>query len=337
MADKIKIAINWASACGGCDVSLLDIEEKIFDIVSIADIVFWPVAMDFKRKDLMDAPNKSIDIGLFNGAIRSTEQAEDAEILREKCKVLIAYGSCACFGGIPGLANVSNKEEIFQEVYQKTPSTVNPDNVYPQEECTVNDMKLELPGLFDTVQSLHQRVDVDYYLPGCPPPTERILDAVQVIAAYAQQGDLPPKGAVIASEKAMCDTCKRIKTRTPERISTIYRPHEIIADENICFLEQGILCMGPFTRDGCTHSCINANMPCRGCFGPLSTLYDPGAEALSTFGSIVGEAQEDFQTRAQIVKSVNTIKDPLGTIYRFTFPCALVNRTLKDEKNDMGA
>jgi len=331
MSDKIKIAINWSSACGGCDVSLLDIEDKIFDIVSIADIVLWPVAMDFKRKDLIAAEEKSIDIGLFNGAIRSSEQAEDAEILREKCKVLIAYGSCACFGGIPGLANVADKDQIFQEIYKETPSTVNNENIYPQAEHYVNNIKLELPEFFDTVKALNQVVDVDYYLPGCPPPSPRILDAVNVIKSYAAGESLPPKGTVIASNKALCDTCERVKTRTTNRISKIYRPHEKHIDKNLCFLEQGILCMGPFTRDGCEHTCINANMPCRGCFGPLENQIDPGADALSSFGSIVGQSGEDFQTRAEMIKQVNNIKDPLGTIYRFTFPCALVNKTLKDE------
>ncbi|MBW2646317.1 MAG: oxidoreductase [Deltaproteobacteria bacterium] len=330
MTDKIKIAINWASACGGCDVSLLDIEEKIFDIVAVADIVYWPVAMDFKRDDILAMGKDSIDIGLFNGAVRSSEQAEDAEMLRERCKVLIAYGSCACFGGIPGLANVSDRQGIFDVVYKDTPSTVNPKDVTPQTSCEVDGETVTLPGFFDTVMALHQVVDVDYYLPGCPPPTERILDAVNVIANYAERGELPPKGAVIASNKALCDECERVATKTGERITKVVRPHETVADQKLCFLEQGILCMGPFTRGGCGTTCINANMPCRGCFGPTKELLDPGAEALSTFGSIVGAGGEDFVTRAQMKAAVNNIKDPLGTFYRFTFPCALINRTVKD-------
>lgn len=330
MDNKIKIAINWASACGGCDVSLLDIEEKVFDIVAAADIVYWPVAMDFKRNDILAMGKDSIDIGFFNGAVRSSEQAEDAELLRDRCKVLIAYGSCACFGGIPGLANVSDRKGIFDVAYKETPSTVNPENVMPQTSCEVEGGTITLPEFFDTVRALHQVVDVDYYLPGCPPTEARILDAVNIIAGYATNGTLPPKGAVIASEKALCDECERVTTKTGIRIEKIVRPHETVADQKLCFLEQGMLCMGPFTRGGCGASCIKANMPCRGCFGPTEQLFDPGGEALSTFGSIVGAGGEDFVGRAQMKGAVNSIKDPLGTFYRFTFPCALIHRTVKE-------
>jgi len=332
MNDKIKIAINWAAACGGCDVSLLDIEENILGVVDLADVVFWPVAMDFKREDLKARPDASVDIGLFNGAVRTTEQAEDARLLRAKCKVLIAYGSCACFGGIPGLANVSDRQGIFETAYELTRSTVNPGRAFPQEVCSVSGGEVTLPGFFDTVRALNQAVEVDYYLPGCPPNTERILDAVGVIAAYAKGEELPPKGATIASAKALCDECPRISTKTSSRIERVVRPHETVADPEKCFLEQGIICMGPFTRGGCGATCIAANMPCRGCFGPTQALLDPGAEALSSLGSIIGPGQEDQMTRAEIRTPVLDVKDPLGTLYRFTLPCGLINRTVKDGK-----
>ena len=110
---KIKVAVSWAAACGGCDVSLLDIEERILDLTAIADIVYWPVAMDFKVGDFTALPDESVDFGLYNGAVRTDEHADMAQAFRDKCKVLVAYGSCACFGGIPGLGNLSGREEIF--------------------------------------------------------------------------------------------------------------------------------------------------------------------------------------------------------------------------------
>ena len=331
MTKKIKIAVYWSASCGGCDVSILDTEEKVLELAEIADIVYWPVAMDFKFADFVALPDGSVDIGLFNGAVRTSEQLEQAEIFRRKCKVLVAYGSCACFGGIPGLANLTNREEIFDVAYQATPSTENPEEIRPTVRSTVDGFDLDLPEFFDEVRSLDQVVKVDVSLPGCPPPNERILDLFGVAAKYVETGALPPDGFVVASDKALCDSCPRNGTRTGGRIAEIKRPHEIAADPNRCFLDQGILCLGIATRGGCESSCIKANMPCRGCFGPTPDMLDPGAEALSAIGSIAGEANENDVPSHKMKKAVRSVRDPVGTFYRFTLPNAFLNRRVKDE------
>ncbi|MCP4677797.1 MAG: oxidoreductase [Deltaproteobacteria bacterium] len=331
MAQKIKIAVYWAASCGGCDVSLLDIEEAILDLAKIADIVYWPVAMDFKWDDFQKLPDDSVDFGLFNGAVRTSEQEEGAKVFREKCKVICAYGSCACFGGIPGLANLANREEIFDVAYKTTPSTENPDDLRPETECMVGDCKLTLPAFFNTVKSLPQVVDVDAFLPGCPPPTERVLDLVNVVAKYVESGDVPEAGTVIALDKALCDVCPRQESREAGRIEKVHRPHEVVADPSTCFLNQGILCMGLATRGGCGATCIQANMPCRGCFGPTSSMLDPGAEAMSAIGSIAGAANENDVEEHKMKKAVRSIWDPVGTFYRFTLPSAFLNRAVADK------
>ncbi len=287
--------------------------------------------MDFKREDLERLPDGAVDFGLFNGAVRTSEQEEDAELFRRKCKVLVAYGSCACFGGIPGLANLSNREQIFDVAYGTTPSTDNPEGLRPETEWSVNGHQLTLPAFFDTVESLSQVVDVDVILPGCPPPTERILDLVDGVARYATDGEIPVPGTVIASDKALCDVCPRKETRQGGRMATIVRPHEIVADPSRCFLDQGILCMGIATRGGCGATCIEANMPCRGCFGPTSEMLDPAAEAISAIGSIAGEANENDVAAHEMKKAVRSIRDPAGTFYRFTLPSAFLNRAVRDE------
>jgi len=99
----IKLAFYLAATCGGCDVATLDIGERILDVVDIADIVLWPVAMDFKYRDVEKMEPKSIDLCLYNGAVRSSEHEEIAEMLREEAKVMVAFGSCACFAGYRGL------------------------------------------------------------------------------------------------------------------------------------------------------------------------------------------------------------------------------------------
>jgi F420-non-reducing hydrogenase small subunit len=312
---KPKLALYWAAACGGCDVAVLDTNEKILDIANLADIVFWPIAADFKYHHVRAMADKSIDLCLFNGAIRSDEQAGIARLLRDKSKVMVAFGACACFGGIPALANFASREEIFKLVYGDAPSNENGNGSVPLTHVKVPEGELELPELFDTVQTLEQTVPVEYFVPGCPPPVDLILKLVDLYAT----GKLPPAGAIVASDKALCDECKR--TKTEKKISRFYRPHEIIPDPEKCLLEQGIICMGPATRGGCGLRCIEANMPCRGCFGPPPGVPDQGVKMLSAIASIYqGESPED------IGKMVAEVVDPAGTFYRFGMSASMLKR-----------
>jgi len=178
---KLQFAFYWAASCGGCEIAVLDIDEKILDVVAAADILFWPVAMDIKYKDVEAMEDKSIDVCFFNGAIRTEEQEHIAKLLRKKAKALVAFGACAANGGIPGLANIANKEEVFNVAYLDNPSTDNPKKITPKTSVKVKEGTLTLPEFYDTVKSLNQVVDVDYYLPGCPPPTDLILNAVTAI------------------------------------------------------------------------------------------------------------------------------------------------------------
>ncbi|MBW2522726.1 MAG: oxidoreductase [Deltaproteobacteria bacterium] len=335
MADKITMAVSWAAACGGCDVSLLDIEHHLLELAELADIVYWPVAMDFKRAELEARPDGSIDIGIFNGAIRTSEQLADAELFRKKCKLLVAYGACASFGGIPGLGNLVGLQRIVDEAYAETPSTDNPDGVRPVERWPLagdaDGPTLRLPSMLDAVHSLPQAVDVDVIMPGCPPPMERVLDLVAVAKRYAESGELPPEGAVLASDKALCDQCPRNEGRAGGRLAQVVRPHEALADRDRCFLDQGMLCLGISTRGGCGATCITANMPCRGCFGPTDAMLDPGAEALSAIGSIAGPPTENFVQAHEMKKAIRAIRDPAGTFYRFTLPSSFIHRFTPDE------
>lgn len=335
MSGKIKIAVSWAAACGGCDVSLLDSEERILELAAVADIVYWPVAMDFKRDELEAMPDQSVDIGLFNGAVRTTEQADDARLFRRKCKLLVAYGSCACFGGIPGLANLADREQILDTAFAVTPSTENPDEVRPQTRWPLPDgRELTLPDLFESVHSLNQLVPVDVAMPGCPPPRARVDDLIDVALAYAADGTLPPAGIVLADDRALCATCPRGATRVGGRIAEIRRPHELVADPERCFLDQGVVCLGIATRGGCEATCIAANMPCRGCFGPTADALDPGAAAMSAIGSIAGSANENDVPAHQMKKAVLSLRDPAGTFYRFTLPSALLDRWVRDKPEE---
>jgi len=314
---KPKLALYWAASCGGCDVAVLDTNEKILDIANLCDIVFWPIAIDFKYHHVRAMEAKSIDLCLFNGAIRSTEQEEIAKLLREKSKVMVAFGACACFGGIPALANFASREAMMQRVYKEIPSNSNDDGTLPQVKTQVPEGELELPELFEDVMTLEQVVPVEYFVPGCPPPVDLIMKLVDLYST----GKLPPAGAVIASDKTLCDECKRIKEE--KKVTRFYRPHEIIPDPEKCLLEQGIICCGPATRGGCGLRCIEANMPCRGCFGPPEGVADQGAKMLSAIASIY--QGDDIET---IKKMVEEVVDPAGTFYRF----GMADSTLKRKR-----
>jgi len=312
---KLKLALYWAASCGGCDVAVLDVNEKILDIAELADIVLWPIALDFKYHHVKAMDDGSIDVCLFNGSVRNSEQEEIAKLLRQKSKVMVAFGSCACFGGIPALANFINRDLAFERAYVEAPTNANADRTFPQLLTKVEEGELELPEFYDTVSALDQVVAVEYYMPGCPPPVDLILKVVDALATNS----LPPPGSVIASEKTLCDECERVKEE--KKITRIYRSHEIIPDPEKCLLEQGIICMGPATRGGCGVRCILANMPCRGCFGPPAGVYDQGAKMLSALASIY-----DVKDEEDIARMVEEVKDPAGTFYRFGMSTSMLKR-----------
>ena len=321
--NKLKIAFYWAASCGGCEIAVLDINEKILEVVQIADIVFWPVAMDIKYKDVENMSDGYIDITFFNGSIRNSEQEHMAKLLRKKSKTLVAFGSCAHEGCIPGLANLHNKQEIFDTVYIKEKSVVNPAEIVPKTQTKVKEGILNIPEFYDTVKTLDQTVTVDYYLPGCPPPVQLVSDAVDAIAS----NNLPPKGSVLAPLKAVCDECPR--TREDKKITKIYRVHEKVPEPEKCLLEQGIICMGPATRSGCGAQCLNVDMPCTGCGGAGPNVPEQGAAMISALASILGYAGEpgkEQYSEKEIEDLMNQIKDPIGTFYMYSLPASILRR-----------
>jgi F420-non-reducing hydrogenase small subunit len=317
---KLQVAFYWAASCGGCEIAVLDIDEKILDVVAVADVLFWPVAMDFKYKDVEAMDDNQIDVCFFNGSIRTEEQQHIAELLRKKSKFMVAFGACAVNGGIPGLANITNREEIFNIAYLDNPSTDNPNKVTPETKVKVKEGTLTLPEFYDSVRTLDQTVDVDYYLPGCPPTPDQIMTAVGAIV----ENKLPPKGSVISSLKSVCDECRFEKSE--KKIKEIKRIYEIEKFEDKCLLEQGVICMGPATRGGCDARCLDANMPCTGCGGPTPNSLDQGAKMISALASILGLEDEEKMTDEQVEELMDSIVDPLGTFYKYGLPSAIINR-----------
>lgn len=321
MSDKPKVAFYWCSSCGGCEEAVVDLAEKILDVVAAVDIVFWPVALDFKKSDVEAMEDGSILAAFVNGAVRTTEQEEMAHLLRRKAKVLVAFGSCAHLGGIPALANLWDREAIFDTAYGTTPSTVNPEGVRPQTVFAYNGGRVTLPGFYDTVRALDQVTSVDYYIPGCAPTPNIIAGAVQTLLS----GDLPPAGTVLAPDIALCEECPRLDSKPLDlSLAGFKRPHQVLIDEDTCLLAQGLLCMGPATRAGCGQLCIRGNMPCTGCFGPTSKVRDQGGKYLSAIASTLGALDEEA-----IAAALDGIPDPIGTFYRYGLAGSLLRRRTK--------
>ena len=319
MAEKPKVAFYWCASCGGCEEAVVDLAEGILDVVNAVDIAFWPVALDFKVPDLEAVPDGGLAASFINGAIRLSEQEEMARLLRRKSKYVIAFGSCSHLGGVPGLANLWDRRSIFDWYYHRGPSVADGTGQEPKESVKVPEGTLELPKFWDTVKSLDQVIDVDYYLPGCPPTPKLIGNAVQALLS----GELPPKGAVLAGARALCHECPLNETK-PEKLllTEIKRVHLTKIDPETCLLAQGILCLGPVTRGGCEALCVHGGMPCTGCFGPTDQVRDQGAKGISYLSSIL-----DFDEEADLQRVLEAVPDPVGTFYRYALPRSILRRS----------
>jgi F420-non-reducing hydrogenase small subunit len=324
MTGRPKIAIYWLGACGGCDSSLIDLGESLLDLAAETEIIIWPAVLDFKHERLRGIPDGSIALTILSGCLRNSEHLKIAELLRAKSRLLLACGACACFGGIPGLANLRPDGEITAWVYGHSPTVTNPGRVIPWDRSGNEDGTLPAPEFYRHVFSLNQAVAVDYFLPGCPPPPGMILEAVYAVL----QGEQPAKGSTLAHRKPLCDSCPRNPTKPLRMVIRSLRcVHEAEVDSARCFLADGILCMGPATRDGCGGSCLIVNAPCRGCFGPVEGVRDAGARFLASLATLLDPPDEE-----ELHRMIESLADPTGYACRFTQAVSILgSRTLPED------
>ena len=316
---KPKFAMYWAASCGGCEIAVLNTHEKILDLDANFEVVFWPVAMDAKYKDVEAMEDGSILITLFNGGIRNDEHEHIAKLLRQKSKILVSFGSCACEGCIPGLANLSPVGEIVHTAFN-TPTTDNPNEIYPRTTFDVPEGELHIPKLEPILRPLDQVVDVDYYMPGCPPESHQIAEVIDLLVKVVNgNAELPPKGTVIGTgHSTVCEECPR--SRNVKMIKVFKRIQDIApVDPTLCILEQGVPCNGPATRSGCNARCPQVGAQCIGCYGPAEGVMDYGARLITAFSSVI-----DAQEPAEIEKILDGIPDPTGQVYRFNLAGSLM-------------
>jgi len=314
---KPKLAFYWAASCGGCEITVAELGMRLVEVGELVDIVFWPCVMDFKYSDVEALDDGEIDVCFFNGAIRTSENEHLANLLRRKSKVLVAFGSCAHEGCIPGLANFYDAESILERVYDTAPSLDGSRGTRPNPSNRVPEGEISIPIFYDRVKTLAQTVDVDYFMPGCPPVVDQVWRVFQTVLA----GELPAKGAIIGADgKTNCDVCPRQKGQSGVRIKEFKRPHEVKLDPEACFLTQGLICCGPATRAGCGLPCINGNMPCRGCYGPPDGVVDQGSKLLSAIAALI-----DTDEPEELPRILDTIVDPAGTFYRFSLADSILS------------
>ena len=161
-ATKARIATVWLGGCSGCHMSFLDMDEWLFDLAERAEIVFSPIA------DVKEFPS-DVDVTLIEGAIANEDNRELALEVRKNSKMVVSFGDCAVTGNVTALRNpMGDPSEILARVYVESPDL---NGVVPNEEGIV-------PALLPKVLPVHQLIQVDVYLPGCPPPADRIQEAL---------------------------------------------------------------------------------------------------------------------------------------------------------------
>lgn len=322
---KKKVAIFAASGCRGCEHAILNIHYQVQSLSRWIDVVFWPYLLGSEPSDLdrLDA----VDVCFFAGAVTTADQRRMAERLRAKSEIMVACGSCAAFGGMPSLTNL--KKDGRQGL----------NTALGQGDTGKHPM---LPQMEKRVAALEQVVPVDYVIPGCQPTQSLLWAGIQALAcgprsqsklsyaaarlpvAVAQAvtaGIAPPKGTCFAGDKAVCASCSRVKEE--KKFKAAIRPYEEYEESGRCLLEQGLVCLGISTREGCGGLCTGVGQPCRGCFGKAEAVYDPGAKMVSAVSSTF-----DSENQEEIEQMAAELIDLSGTFYRYTAAtqCALLDK-----------
>lgn len=165
---KTVIATTSLAGCFGCHMSLLDIDEKILDLIELVEFDKSPID-DIKKF------SRACDIGIIEGGCCNSENIHVLREFRKNCKILVSVGECAIMGGLPAMRNVIPVKECLEEAYIKGPTvTENREKIMPNDH--------ELPMILNKVYPCHEIVKIDYFLPGCPPRPELIWNALVALA-----------------------------------------------------------------------------------------------------------------------------------------------------------
>lgn len=283
----MQLAMVSLSSCLGCQMAFLSLDDYLFSLISENNVPYAPFIVDHKKLP-------EVDMVLVEGAARNGEDYRKAREAREKAERLVALGTCACYGGVQGLADMFSEERLMRRRFGAGAS-------FDGEPQGVRRL---LP--------LDSYVRVDAYLPGCPPP----LGLMKSFLEFALAGTLPSReGSSVCSECAVSGAA--LPQEGPRRTT------DAGAVEKKCLLEQGFVCMGPLTRDGCGAFCISElGIPCDGCRGPSDAVLkrpalDPQAETLRRLIRATGKKPREAQ---------DAIMDPAHSFFRYCLAEPLLRR-----------
>lgn len=232
----MKVCMLSLACCAGCFLSLLSGGEDLIDFLTKdVEVVFSPTFVD--TKEIL-----RVDLAIVEGGVRTEEDEELLREIRAKSTILVAVGICATHGGVTSLGNRMSLKRFLEKEFPKPRSNV-------------------LPKLKDMIYPVCTFVDVDYYVPGCPPMPDRIIKALRSIV----KGEKPER-----VKEVVCVECPRkILPVKPGKLFGIYEKE---ADPSICLLSQGFICLGSLTRRGCGAPCPRVGFTCFGCRGPPDPL-----------------------------------------------------------------
>jgi F420-non-reducing hydrogenase small subunit len=290
-----RIALAQLSSCWGCDQSLVDLHLRLLDVLPALDIVYWPAVVDYKMADLEAIPNNSIHFCFVEGSCRTKEDLHLLRLMRHKSKVLVAWGSCSAYGGVQGLGNQWDLQELLERKFLQADTIT--DGRIPEEN---------LPGFTEHITPNPDIVNFDAILPGCPPTSDNTAEALTALIA-GKPYDLP--------DKTVCDQCP--KERKEKKIKKFIRTHQGHIDPNKCLLDQGYLCLGFATIGLCGAQCPTVNAPCKGCFGPPPNIRDHGAKIISALGAIADMPPEELE---------KAFPDPIGSFYFTDYASSYLSR-----------
>lgn len=312
MHGKPLLGVCGVSGCGGCDLAFLNIHDKLLEAESRWELAFAPLLLDRKVHHLRTLADGQVAVTLVSGCIRTEHDLEMATLVRGKSRVVVAFGACACAGGVPALANLlpSCLDPSVQSPLPAIPSSADQDPPPP-------------PRVLSRVQPLHDVIKVDYRVPGCPPEPKRVWEVLCVLEGKG----ITPTGPVLgAGRSSVCDECKLV--REGKVVSRLHRTTELVPDATRCLLEQGLVCMGPATRDGCGALCPTVSVPCTGCYGPPEGVLDQGAKMMAALGGLLDVAPLKSQPPIQVISMVDNALDAqpdwVGTLYKFGLAAALL-------------
>jgi F420-non-reducing hydrogenase small subunit len=244
---KTRISTEWLSGCSGCHVAVVDLHEKLLNLVEDVEFVRIPVLID--EKGYPEA-----DVGIVEGAIRSEHDRHALLKMRESCKKLIAFGTCAVYGGPSGIGWLYDKDAILKKVYSETVTS-----------AADGKLPMGAPELEQSVIPINEVVDIDFYIPGCPPHPYFIALAIKTLLG----ADVPD-----ISIKTVCSACNR-KMEKREGVK-LQKGMSNASEEDICLLSQGVVCLGSVTLDRCQAQCPNKGVACAGCAGPsIDIITEP--------------------------------------------------------------